>query len=170
MNRYCSVLWMPPGANRFCSRQARRKRLHTCHNFWPRWSCSGPDGRAHQDKAKIRARLIADLDPDEWELPPKPKRMRGRTYDRYNDLINTKAILDEGVEELWANYSRAISLQINSRLRAHKFPLLAACSILDCDECRKPAGILPRASSSLVAKLFQRRWQLRLTQSALSLR
>jgi hypothetical protein len=27
--------------------------------------------------------LIADLDPDEWDLPPKPKWMRWRTYDRY---------------------------------------------------------------------------------------
>jgi hypothetical protein len=26
--------------------------------------------------------LIGDLDPDEWELPPKPKWMRWRTYNR----------------------------------------------------------------------------------------
>jgi hypothetical protein len=52
------VLWRPPGAKEFRSRQA--------------W-----DG-----KAKIKARLIGDLDPDEWELPPKPKWMRWRTYKR----------------------------------------------------------------------------------------
>jgi hypothetical protein len=27
-------------------------------------------------------RLIGDLDPDEWDLPPKPKRMRWATYNR----------------------------------------------------------------------------------------
>jgi len=26
--------------------------------------------------------LIGDLDPDDWELPPKPKWMRWRTYNR----------------------------------------------------------------------------------------
>jgi hypothetical protein len=33
---------------------------------------------AHIGQAKIKARLIADLDPDEWDLPPKPKWMRWR--------------------------------------------------------------------------------------------
>jgi hypothetical protein len=28
------------------------------------------------------ARLIGNLDPEEWELPPKPKWMRWRTYNR----------------------------------------------------------------------------------------
>ena len=32
--------------------------------------------RGHAGKAKIKARLIGDLDPEEWELPPKPKWMR----------------------------------------------------------------------------------------------
>jgi hypothetical protein len=31
---------------------------------------------------KPAARLIGNLDPEEWELPPKPKWMRGRTYNR----------------------------------------------------------------------------------------
>jgi hypothetical protein len=30
-----------------------------------------------------KRRLIADLDPDEWDLPPKPKWMRWQTYRRY---------------------------------------------------------------------------------------
>jgi hypothetical protein len=38
--------------------------------------------RGHAGKAKIKARLIGDLDPEEWELPPKPKWMRWRTYNR----------------------------------------------------------------------------------------
>ena len=28
-----------------------------------------PDNRAHHGKAKIKAKLIGDRDPDEWELP-----------------------------------------------------------------------------------------------------
>jgi hypothetical protein len=32
--------------------------------------------RAHAGKARIKSRLIANLDPDEWDLPPKPKWMR----------------------------------------------------------------------------------------------
>jgi hypothetical protein len=32
---------------------------------------------------KVKARLIADDDPDAWDLPPKPKRMRHRTYERW---------------------------------------------------------------------------------------
>ena len=39
--------------------------------------------RAWHGKAKIKSRLIADLNPDEWDLPPKPKGMRWRTYRRY---------------------------------------------------------------------------------------
>jgi hypothetical protein len=39
--------------------------------------------RAHRGKAKIKARLIGTCDPDEWDLPPKPKWMRWRTYHRY---------------------------------------------------------------------------------------
>jgi hypothetical protein len=39
--------------------------------------------RAHAGQARIKARLIGDLDPDEWDLPPKPKRMRWKTYNRF---------------------------------------------------------------------------------------
>jgi hypothetical protein len=53
---------------------------------WPReylfCSCSIPRYEvrtAHIGQSKIKSRLIADLDPDEWDLPPKPKWMRWRT-------------------------------------------------------------------------------------------
>ena len=60
-----------------------------------------PDNRAHRGKAKIKARLIADLDSDEWELPPKPKWMRWRTYNRYEERFDQyEAILEDGIEEL----------------------------------------------------------------------
>jgi hypothetical protein len=32
--------------------------------------------------------LIADLDPYEWDLPPKPKWMRWRTYKRYEEKFD----------------------------------------------------------------------------------
>ena len=76
MNRCCSVLWMPPGATRFCSRQTWGRQVAYASQF------ADPDNRAHIGQAKIKSRLIADLDPDEWDLPPKPKWMRWRTYNR----------------------------------------------------------------------------------------
>ena len=58
---------------------------------------------AHRGQARIKARLIGDQNPDEWDLPPKPKWMRWPTYDRYVERFERhQAILDEGVEELWA--------------------------------------------------------------------
>jgi hypothetical protein len=100
MNRYCSVVWMPPGASRFCSRQAWGTRQVAYSSQF-----LDPDNRAHRGKAKIKARLIADLDPDEWELPPKPKWMRWRTYNRYVDRFDRyEAILENGVAELMAKF------------------------------------------------------------------
>lgn len=59
------------------------------------------DNRAHRGKAKIKARLIGDSDPDEWELPPKPKWMRWRTYNRLVDKFDAyEEILDGGIAEL----------------------------------------------------------------------
>jgi hypothetical protein len=96
-NRCCSVVWRPPGARDFRCRQAWEPQVAYASQFLDR------DNRAHRGKAKIKARLIADLDPDEWDLPPKPKWMRWRTYNRYVERFDRyEAILNEGVEELWA--------------------------------------------------------------------
>jgi hypothetical protein len=47
--------------------------------------------------------LIADLDPDECDLPPKPKWMRWRTYNKHVERFDAyEAILDSGVAELVA--------------------------------------------------------------------
>ena len=100
--RQCSVLWMPPGARRFCSRQVWKRSVAYASQF------ADPDNRAHIGKAKIKSRLIADLDPDEWDLPPKPKWMRWRTYDRYTQRYDAyEAILDNGCLELLAKLLRA---------------------------------------------------------------
>ena len=78
LNRPVSVLWKPPGASRFCSRQTwGRGRVAYRSQFL------GPDDRAHAGQTKIKSHLIGDCDPDEWDLPPKPKWMRWRTYNRY---------------------------------------------------------------------------------------
>jgi hypothetical protein len=42
-----------------------------------------PVDRAWRTKAKVKARVLGDADPDEWDLPPKPKRMRWATYERW---------------------------------------------------------------------------------------
>ena len=64
---------------------------------------SDPDNRAHLGKARIKARLIADLDPDEWDLPPKPKWMRWSTYNRHVERYDAyEDILDRGTFALMA--------------------------------------------------------------------
>ena len=100
MNRYASVLCMLPGAERFCSRQTRRRRVAYASQF------ADPDNRAHIGQAKIKSRLIADLDLDEWDLPPRPKWMRWRTYNQYVKRYDAyEEILNEGIPELLAKCS-----------------------------------------------------------------
>jgi hypothetical protein len=82
-HRRATVLWKPPGANKFCSRQAWGRQVAYRSQFLD------PTNRAHFGKERIKARLIADLDPDEWDLPPKPKWMRWETYNRYVERLNT---------------------------------------------------------------------------------
>ena len=98
MNRCASVLWKPPGSNRFCSRQTwGNRRVAYSSQFLD------PDNRAHRGKAKIKSRLIGDCDPDQWELPPKPKWMRWTTYHRFVERFDSYVeILDRGVAELMA--------------------------------------------------------------------
>jgi hypothetical protein len=100
MNRCCSVLWRPPGANRFCCRQAwGTRRVAYVSQFLD------ADNRAHRGKAKIKSRLIADLDPEEWELPPKPKWMRWHTYNRYVERFDRyEEVLEDGIVELMAKF------------------------------------------------------------------
>jgi hypothetical protein len=72
-----TVLWKPPGANKFCSRQAWGRQVAYRSQF------QNASDRAYLGKERIKARLIGDLDPAEWELPPKPRWMRWATYNRY---------------------------------------------------------------------------------------
>jgi hypothetical protein len=51
--------------------------------------------------------LIADLDPDEWDLPPKPKWMRWRTYKRYEEKFDCyEDVLHERVIDVAARLLR----------------------------------------------------------------
>lgn len=90
-NHPVSVVWRPPGATRFCSRQTWKRQVAYQSQF------SDVTGRAHLGKARIKRRLIADLDPDEWDLPPKPKWMRWVTYNRMVEKFDRyEAALDYG--------------------------------------------------------------------------
>lgn len=90
-NRPVSVLWRPPGATRFCSRQTWGRHVAYQTQF------SDSTGRAHLGKARLKSRLIAGFDPDAWDLPPKPKWMRWATYDRMvNRFDEYEAVLDHG--------------------------------------------------------------------------
>lgn len=101
MNRRASVLWKLPGSIRFYSRQSWGRQVAYTSQFLDR------DNRAHRGKAKIKSRLIADLDPDEWEFPPKPKWIRWSTYLRHEQKFDAyEPILDEGCAVLMAKFLR----------------------------------------------------------------
>jgi hypothetical protein len=90
-NRRASVLWLPPGARQFASRHAWPGKVAYRSQF-----LTAID-RAYLGKERIKQRLIGDLDPEDWDLPPKPKWMRWRTYHRYADQFERyEAALDAG--------------------------------------------------------------------------
>lgn len=96
-NRIASVLWKPAGATKFCSRQTWGRQVAYQSQFF------GATDRAHLGKSKIKSRLIAGLDPDEWDLPPKPKWMRWKTYHRHTERFDRyEAELDYGCAALAA--------------------------------------------------------------------
>jgi hypothetical protein len=92
--RRCTVLWLPPGARYFCCRERWGRQVAYASQF------STPIDRAHLGKAKINRRLclVGGYDPDEWHIPPKPKWMRWRTYDRMVEKFDCyEAFLDRGL-------------------------------------------------------------------------
>src|SRR5271169_2235192 len=58
--RRATVLWKPPGASKFCSRQTWGGQVAYHSQF------QDTATRAQLGKERIKARLIGDLDPDEW--------------------------------------------------------------------------------------------------------
>jgi hypothetical protein len=96
---FATVLWKPPGAARFCSRQAWGRRVAYASQFLDR------DSRAHHGQSKINSRLcsIGRFDPEDWNFPPKPKWMRWKTYNRLEQKFDRyEDILDSGIERLVA--------------------------------------------------------------------
>jgi hypothetical protein len=91
MDCRASVLWLPPGAQQFASRYAWPGRVAYSSQFLT------PMDRAHLGKERIKRRLIGELDPEAWDLPPKPKWMRWKTYHRYVEQFDRyEAMLDAG--------------------------------------------------------------------------
>jgi hypothetical protein len=104
--RQATVLWMPPGANFFACRQFWGRRAAYVSQFL------GRDDRAHRGQSKINLRLcqVGGLDPDEWDLAPKPKWMRWKTYNRAVDKFERyDAQLDEGIAEVAARLFNRVS-------------------------------------------------------------
>jgi len=53
--------------------------------------------RAYLGMERIKRRPIGDLDPQDWDLPPKPKWMRLKTYRRFVERFERyEAMLDAG--------------------------------------------------------------------------
>jgi hypothetical protein len=97
INRPVSVLWRPNGGTHFSSRQTWGRRVAYQSQF------NDATNRAHAGQRRIKSRLIGNLDPDEWELPPKPKWMRWATYDRHAEQFDRhEAVLDYGCAALVA--------------------------------------------------------------------
>jgi hypothetical protein len=76
-NGRASVLWLPPGAQQFASRHAWPGQVAYSSQFMTAID------RAYLGMERIKRRLIGELDPEEWDLPPKPKWMRWKTYHRF---------------------------------------------------------------------------------------
>jgi hypothetical protein len=91
---FATVLWKPPGAGRFCSRRAWGRRVAYASQFLDR------DSRAHYGQSRINSRLcsIGQFDPADWKFPPKPRWMRWKTYNRYEEKFdNYEQILDDSL-------------------------------------------------------------------------
>src|SRR5437764_177420 len=60
----------------------------------------GRVARGHQGAATIKSKLcsVGRFDPNEWDLPPKPKWMRWRTYNRMVERFDRyEAMVEEGL-------------------------------------------------------------------------
>jgi len=84
-----SVLWLPRGAQQFASRHAWPGQVAYRSQFMTAMD------RAYLGMERIKQRLLGELDPQEWDLPPKPKWMRWKTYNRYVERFDRyEAALD----------------------------------------------------------------------------
>lgn len=106
--RDARVIWKPPGASRFCSRQTWGQQVAYRTQFMT------ATDRAHQGKARINSRLcsIGGLDSRDWDFPPKPKWMRWASYNHAEAKFDRyEAALDFGCAALVARYLGRINPQ-----------------------------------------------------------
>jgi hypothetical protein len=83
------------GHHVLASRHVRGRRAAYASQFLD------PIGRAWRTKAKVKAVLLGNEDPDGWDLPPKPRGMRWVTYERW------VALYDDAEEMLDAQIAMA---------------------------------------------------------------
>lgn len=77
--RDVSVLWSPPGKRFFAGRESWGKRFAYLSQY------CGPGARAHYNWIKLCDRIGGPGASDEWDVPPKPKWVRWRTYERLSN-------------------------------------------------------------------------------------
>jgi hypothetical protein len=94
LHSLATVLWMPPGADAFACRQRWGRQVAYASQSMDRVA------RGHKGAATIKSRLCSfgGFDPDEWDLPPKPKWMRWRNYNRMVERFDRyEAMVEEGL-------------------------------------------------------------------------
>ena len=74
-NRYVSVLWSLPGQRFFAGRKSWGNRVAYLSQYY------GPGARAYYMAVKLCDRIGGPG----WDVPPKPKGMRWRTYERLSN-------------------------------------------------------------------------------------
>jgi len=106
MHSLATVLWRPPGADTFACRQKWPRQVAYASQFMDRVA------RGHQGTATIKSRLCSagGFHPDEWDLPPKPKWMRWRTYNRMVEKFDRYEAM---VEECLLGAVKRLGLSMN---------------------------------------------------------
>ena len=80
-NRCVSVLWFLPGRRSFAGRKSLGKQVAYASQYYT------PATRAQYMKEKILDRIWEPGLSDEWDVPPKPRWMRWRTYERLHKRL-----------------------------------------------------------------------------------
>jgi hypothetical protein len=94
LNQRAMVLWLPPGARSFACRQSLGRQVAYATQFMT------PANRAHHAEAKMNARLceFGRFQPNDWDIPPKPKWMRWATYRRAHQKFDRhEAVRDRSI-------------------------------------------------------------------------
>jgi hypothetical protein len=74
---------LEPAAENILEAYARRRRCAYASRFLTQPDLLTQPDRAGRTKAKVKARLLGDANPNEWDLSLRPKRMLQTTYERW---------------------------------------------------------------------------------------